>query len=79
MAKENICSNCGYVGKSKSVTKGSTLIELFLWLLFIIPGLLYSLWRLSSRYQACPKCGASHMVPLDTPRGRKLQQELSGP
>jgi ribosomal protein S27AE len=77
MAKNEICSNCGYTGSAKKVTKGSTLIELVLWLCFIIPGLIYSIWRLSSKHLACPQCGASHLVPLESPRGKKLQQEFS--
>ena len=76
MAKSEICSNCGHMGQAKKITKGSTLIELVLWLCFIIPGLIYSLWRLTSRHLACEKCGASNMVPLDSPRGKKLQQEF---
>lgn len=72
-----ICANCGYEGQPRSVTKGSFAIELLLWLCFIIPGLLYSLWRLSSRHSGCPQCGATNMVPLDSPRGRKLHDELS--
>jgi hypothetical protein len=43
-----ICQDCGAQGTPKSHTRGSILIELVLWLLFIIPGLLYSLWRLST-------------------------------
>lgn len=76
MASNEICPNCGYVGHAKRITKGSTLMELFLWLCFLLPGLIYSIWRLSSKHDACPKCGAQHMVPLDSPRGKKLQQEL---
>ena len=76
MARSEICPNCGYTGKAKSITKGSILIELVLWLFFIIPGLIYSLWRLTTRHPACPQCGATNMVPLDSPRGKKLQAEL---
>lgn len=72
----HICGNCGFVGESKSITKGSILIEAVLWLCFIIPGIIYSLWRLSSRYQACPKCQAPNMIPLNSPRGKKLFQEF---
>ena len=43
VAKTEICSHCGYTGTAKKVTKGSTLMELVLWLCFIIPGLLYSM------------------------------------
>ena len=76
MSQSGICSNCGYVGQAKKITKGSILIEIVLWLCFLIPGLIYSIWRLTSKHLACPKCGAQNLVPLDSPRGKKLQQEL---
>ena len=75
MATKEICSNCGYIGQAKKVTKGSILIELVLWLM-IIPGLIYSLWRLTTKHLACPQCGATQLVPVDSPRGKKLQQEF---
>lgn len=76
MANLEICANCGFMGQAKKVTKGSFLIELALWLCFIIPGLIYSLWRLTTKHLACPKCNATNLVPLDSPRGKKLQQEF---
>jgi hypothetical protein len=68
MAKEMYCGNCGTVGKPKKVTKGSIVIEIFLWLMMILPGLLYSVWRLSTRHTACPGCGAPNMIPVDSPK-----------
>ena len=76
MATKEICSNCGYIGQAKKVTKGSTLMELVLWLCFIFPGLIYSMWRLTTKHLACPQCGATQLVPVDSPRGKKLQQEF---
>ncbi|MDX9916365.1 MAG: hypothetical protein RBS49_10830 [Sphaerochaeta sp.] len=67
-----ICANCGFLGDPKTVVKGGCLTELVLWCLFIIPGLIYSIWRLSSKHKACPKCGAQNMIPVDTPVGEKL-------
>lgn len=72
MRETLICTACGYVGKPKKVTKGSILIELFLWLFFLIPGLIYSIWRLASRYEACPSCKGQSMIPVDSPTGREL-------
>jgi hypothetical protein len=66
---ELVCTNCGFRGKSKRVTKGSFLIELVLWLMLIVPGLIYSIWRLTSRYSACPQCGAGNMIPIDSRKG----------
>jgi hypothetical protein len=70
-----ICANCGCSGKPKKITKGSFWIELILWLSFFVPGLIYSIWRCTTRYWACPKCKAPNMVPLDTPRGQQLLKE----
>ncbi len=71
-----ICANCGTIGKPKTVTKGSIATEIVLWLLFIVPGVLYSLWRLTTRAKACRSCGSENMLPLNSPRGKKLQNEF---
>jgi hypothetical protein len=72
MAGELVCTNCGKKGKPKTVTRGFFLIEIVLWIFFIIPGLIYSIWRLTTKYKACPSCGAPNMVPLDSPIAKQL-------
>ena len=73
MKKEYVCNACGYVGVPKKITKGSIAIEIVLWLMFIVPGLIYSIWRLTSRYEACPNCKTPNsMIPTDSPVGQKL-------
>lgn len=74
-----ICTNCGYQGKEKTIVKGSLLLEILLWLatlltlgILVIVALPYSLWRLCAREKVCPKCGALHMIPVDSPRGQQL-------
>lgn len=76
MATDCICARCGTRGPGKRVTKGSFLIELFLWLCLIVPGLVYSLWRLTTKHTACRKCGSTELVPVDTPMGRKLGEQF---
>jgi hypothetical protein len=71
-----ICSNCGYRGSHKVVRRGSSLIEVFLWIMIIIPEIVYTLWRITSKYEVCPKCKAPNMVPMDSPRGKKLEAEF---
>lgn len=68
----HICANCGSVCRPVRLTKGHFGMELILWLTFLIPGFLYSIWRLTTRYWACPHCRVPDPVPLNTPRGRKL-------
>lgn len=77
MSGKKVCSNCGYHGEPKRVTKGNFFIELILWLCLLIPGIIYSIWRLSSRYDACPKCGAPNMVPEGSPIGMKLLRDMA--
>lgn len=77
MAQSLICPNCGYKGNPKKVTKGNFLIEVILWLCFLIPGVVYSIWRLSTKFMACSQCNATNLVSLDSPRGKKLETELA--
>lgn len=76
MSDEQICKDCGHVGPLTSFTPGSRWIELILWLLFLVPGLIYSVWRLSARRDACAKCGGTALVPLDSPIGRRLAADV---
>ena len=66
-----ICPSCGTRGEPKTITKGSTFIELILWLCLFVPGLIYSIWRLTTRQKGCPACGAG-MIPVSSPVGKKL-------
>lgn len=72
MAHKLACKNCGSVTYPRRRYKGSLLIEVVLWLCFVIPGLLYTLWRYGSSEMVCAKCGSSQLVPLDSPEGFKI-------
>ncbi len=76
MAQTFVCTECGYLGKSKTETKGSFLIEIVLWLFFIIPGLIYSIWRASSKEVVCPQCRNASLIPANSPKGIKLVKEM---
>jgi hypothetical protein len=53
-----ICPNpqCGYQGPSQRVPRGSTAVGCILLLFFLVPGILYFMFRSGYRY-VCPKCG----------------------
>jgi len=74
--ERKVCVNCGSVTYPKMVTKGSIFIEILLWLCFLIPGLIYSVWRLTSRHEACPKCKAPNMVPVNSPKGKAIIEQI---
>jgi hypothetical protein len=78
MAEQKICSICGTVGYPKTITRGSIMIEIILWLCFLVPGLLYSIWRLTTRTaNGCPSCGSTSMIPLNSPIARQLNKSLN--
>lgn len=72
-----LCTTCGAtVNSATTVTKGSFLIEVVLWLMMILPGLLYSIWRLTSRFKACPNCKNPTLIPIDSPVARATIERL---
>lgn len=71
-----VCSSCGHVGVPIYRVKGSGMIELVLWCFFLLPGLIYSIWRSGSRHPTCPFCGNSALIPSHSPLGKKLIDEL---
>ena len=75
MSGEIVCTSCGYVGKPKSITKGSMGVEVILWLCFLVPGLIYSVWRLSSRHDGCPSCSQTSLIPRASPMAQKFLRE----
>lgn len=50
-------------------------VELVLWILFILPGVLYSLYRMLSKKQVCTVCGSAIIIPVDSPKGKELIQQ----
>lgn len=75
---QKICAACGHLGDTRLHTKGSLLMEIFLWCLLIVPGLIYSVWRHASRGQVCSACGSADVIPTNSPRGRRLVEDYHG-
>jgi hypothetical protein len=71
---DKICIGCGSVGDPVNKVPGNFFIEVILWLCFFVPGVIYTIWRLSSKKKVCRVCGGA-MIPLDTPRGKILSAQ----
>lgn len=72
-----ICASCGSQAGTKRVTRGSFWIELVLWLFFIIPGLIYSIWRLTTKQTVCRACGQANLIPVDSPMGQAMLEKTA--
>ncbi len=71
------CIQCEQFGKPRKVTKGSFAIEVVMWLALVFPGIIYSLWRLASRYQGCRFCGSTQIVPMSSPKAQAARAARS--
>lgn len=65
-----ICTRCGTASAAPQMP-GNGWIELILWM-YIVPGLIYSIWRRSKKSAACPACGSKDLIPVETPAGQRL-------
>lgn len=67
-----VCTTCHTVGQTKTQVKGSIFTEIILWCFFLVPGIIYSIWRLSSKQTVCGACGSTALVPTSSSVGKKL-------
>lgn len=68
----HICGNCRSRIRPLLRREGSTAVEVLLWLFLLVPGVIYSIWRSSTRKPVCPICAAPHPIPLGTPAADAL-------
>jgi len=66
-----ICERCGHVGRPRRQRQGAFAVELVLWVLFCLPGAVYSFWRWLAFTEHCRGCGCG-VVQLSSPRGYQL-------
>jgi hypothetical protein len=71
-----ICASCGHIDFPQAKKAGSSLVEITLWLIFLVPGLVYNSWRNANKHLVCCKCGSQEVIELSTPRGGKLAREI---
>jgi len=79
MSKEKqayICANCYEMVIPYRKTPGWFLLELVLWMMFIVPGLFYTIWRISNKFDACPVCESKDVAHPDSPRGQMILAQL---
>jgi predicted RNA-binding Zn-ribbon protein involved in translation (DUF1610 family) len=76
LPQPRVCLSCGTtVARAKRAMRGSIWLEIVLWCCLLLPGLVYSIWRHTTRHLACPECGGAEMVPAGSPRAMALLKE----
>ena len=67
-----ICKSCEERVTVERWTPGSLGVEILLWLFFLLPGLIYSVWRLTGKKDVCSQCKGSDMVTESSAAGRRI-------
>lgn len=70
---KQICTICETIDSPKTVVQGSFFLEVALWLTFIVPGVIYSIWRMTSHKKVCRCCGSLNIIPINSPVGQRLR------
>jgi hypothetical protein len=73
-----ICESCGRTApRPRAIKNGSPIIEIILWLAFILPGVIYSIWRITTVHSACIYCSGK-VIQTNSPRGISLARQFYG-
>jgi len=60
-ASQYFCTNCkAYSANARN--KGSGWIELILYFFYIVPGIIYSIWRRTGNAKQCPTCKQATLI-----------------
>ncbi|MEP7382899.1 MAG: hypothetical protein ABI910_14510 [Gemmatimonadota bacterium] len=66
-----LCTQCGaQTSAPLKVPPGSPWVALALAVPFVIPGVIYTVWRFTMRRTLCPTCGHAQLIPADAPLAR---------
>ena len=80
--KKYVCMECGCQRDPIDAKRGLLVIEIFMWLLYIVPGVIYSIWRRVRKHQVCPNCLNPSIVLTSSSRAmgmRRLLKPFSQP
>ncbi|QPJ63057.1 MAG: hypothetical protein G3M70_14710 [Candidatus Nitronauta litoralis] len=75
---DQICADCGSTALPVEARRGTGWVEIILWLFFLIPGLIYSIWRRARSHMVCAYCGNPSMVSIHSERARKITRLMKG-
>jgi len=77
LTKKYVCMECSCQRDPIWVKRGWLIVEIVMWLLYILPGVIYSIWRRVRKQQVCPNCLNPTMVLTTSSRVMKARQLMS--
>jgi hypothetical protein len=77
ISDQRICSNCGSLGTEETITKvkGSGWITFILLCCYIVPGIIYWIWRYSEKITICRSCKSDLLLEINSPKGKEIYEK----
>lgn len=72
--RKYVCMECGCQRDPVDAKRGLLVIEIFMWFLYILPGVIYSIWRRVRRQQVCSKCRTPSVVLTSSSRAMAMMR-----
>ena len=70
------CNSC-HNYSANALRKGNTLIEVVLYLFYIVPGIVYSIWRRNSPPNVCPLCTSANLIDASLAKEISTSSQIS--
>lgn len=76
LTRKYLCMECGCQRDPIIAKRGFLVIELFMWLMYILPGIIYSIWRRVRTQQVCSNCRTPSIVLTSSSRAMGMMALL---
>ncbi len=76
LSRKYLCMECGCQRDPIQAKRGFLVVELFMWLLYILPGVIYSIWRRVRTQQICSNCRTPSIVLTSSSRAMGMMRML---
>lgn len=76
LTRKYLCMECGCQREPIIAKRGFLIIELFMWLMYILPGVIYSIWRRVRTQQVCTNCRTPSIVLTSSSRAMGIMALL---
>jgi hypothetical protein len=74
------CTICKTISaEPERIVPGSAATEVLLWVIFLLPGVVYSIWRSNAAKNVCPSCHSTAIVPIESPMGQEIHRAFPSP
>ncbi len=71
-----ICYACANEGAGRKIKRGSGKTEFWIYVLLLVPGPLYSIWRRIGLKRVCTQCGMQTVVKTTSDQGQIAKKRL---